>query len=258
MGGLLHGDLGYSYVSEKPALQEILPRIPVTALITPRWRSVLDRHGRSLGVISAVKQNTAPSGRSLRVLSLSGLSMPAFWLGLLILTAFRSLYRHPADLQRRTEISSGLAGSMYSVPAAAVGFRSSARSMRFTRSQRSESCARIIFAPPAPRGRRRPSGELSPCTAECDLPVVTVIGIGGVPDWRPDRHRNRVQYSRCRPLLVEAIRWRDYPIVQNLVMLIAHRRGGHEIHGRHALRRDRSTHPIYGLGDSVGRHQLRQ
>ena len=31
IGGLLHGDLGYSYVSEKPALQEILPRIPITA-----------------------------------------------------------------------------------------------------------------------------------------------------------------------------------------------------------------------------------
>src|SRR6201981_1369748 len=31
INGLLHGDLGYSYVSEKPALQEILPRIPITA-----------------------------------------------------------------------------------------------------------------------------------------------------------------------------------------------------------------------------------
>src|SRR6202012_3435266 len=31
IGGLLHGDLGYSYVSEKPALEEILPRIPITA-----------------------------------------------------------------------------------------------------------------------------------------------------------------------------------------------------------------------------------
>jgi peptide/nickel transport system permease protein len=31
IGGLAHGDLGYSYVSEKPALQEILPRIPITA-----------------------------------------------------------------------------------------------------------------------------------------------------------------------------------------------------------------------------------
>src|ERR1700681_2048740 len=31
IGGLLRGDLGYSYVSEKPALDEILPRIPITA-----------------------------------------------------------------------------------------------------------------------------------------------------------------------------------------------------------------------------------
>ena len=31
IGGLLRGDFGYSYVSEKPALQEILPRIPITA-----------------------------------------------------------------------------------------------------------------------------------------------------------------------------------------------------------------------------------
>src|SRR5262245_23657015 len=31
IGGLLHGDLGYSYVSEKPALQEILPRLPISA-----------------------------------------------------------------------------------------------------------------------------------------------------------------------------------------------------------------------------------
>src|SRR4026209_589919 len=34
IGGLLHGDLGYSYVSEKPALQEILPRIPISAKLT--------------------------------------------------------------------------------------------------------------------------------------------------------------------------------------------------------------------------------
>src|ERR1700674_2654322 len=31
IGGLLHGDLGYSYVSEKPGLDEIAPRIPITA-----------------------------------------------------------------------------------------------------------------------------------------------------------------------------------------------------------------------------------
>jgi peptide/nickel transport system permease protein len=86
MGGLLTGDLGYSYVSEKPALQEILPRVPITAKLAGLALVFSVLFGVPLGVISAVKQNTGLD-YALRVLSLSGLSMPAFWLGLLILMA---------------------------------------------------------------------------------------------------------------------------------------------------------------------------
>ena len=39
IAGLLHGDLGYSYVSEKPALQEILPRLPISAKLAGFARS---------------------------------------------------------------------------------------------------------------------------------------------------------------------------------------------------------------------------
>src|ERR1700716_1944591 len=86
IGGLLRGDLGYSYVSEKPALAEILPRIPITAKLAGLALSFAALIGVPLGVLSAVKQNTALD-YVLRVISLSGLSMPSFWLGLLILTA---------------------------------------------------------------------------------------------------------------------------------------------------------------------------
>ena len=92
IGGLLHGDLGYSYVSEKPALQEILPRIPITAQAGRRWRCCSPRlFGIPLGVISAVKQDTRLD-YALRVVSLSGLSLPSFWLGLLILMASVALF----------------------------------------------------------------------------------------------------------------------------------------------------------------------
>ena len=87
INGLAHGDLGYSYVSEKPALQEIAPRIPITAKLAGLALLFSVVFGVPLGVISAVKQNTALD-YVLRVISLSGLSMPAFWLGLLILMAF--------------------------------------------------------------------------------------------------------------------------------------------------------------------------
>src|SRR5690349_5892187 len=87
IGGLAHGDLGYSYVSEKPAIDEIAPRIPITAKLAGLALLFSIVFGVPLGVISAVKQNT-PLDYILRVVSLSGLSLPSFWLGLLILMAF--------------------------------------------------------------------------------------------------------------------------------------------------------------------------
>jgi peptide/nickel transport system permease protein len=72
---MMKGDLGYSYVSEKPALDEILPRIPITAKLAglALFFSVL--FGVPLGVISAVRQNTSLD-YVLRIISLSGLSLP--------------------------------------------------------------------------------------------------------------------------------------------------------------------------------------
>ena len=58
INGLLHGDLGYSYVSEKPALQEILPRIPITARLAAFALLFSASIGIPLGVISAVKQGS--------------------------------------------------------------------------------------------------------------------------------------------------------------------------------------------------------
>src|SRR5713101_7454963 len=87
IGGLLQGDLGYSYISEKPALAEILPRIPITARLAALALGFSVLFGVPLGVISAVKQDSGLD-YLLRVISLSGLSMPAFWLGLLILLGF--------------------------------------------------------------------------------------------------------------------------------------------------------------------------
>ena len=74
-------------MSEKPAIDEILPRIPVTAKLAVLALIFSVLFGVPLGVISAVRQNTWLD-YVLRVVSLSGLSLPSFWLGLLILMAF--------------------------------------------------------------------------------------------------------------------------------------------------------------------------
>src|ERR1700750_201481 len=84
ISGLFHGDLGYSYISEKPTLDEIAPRLPISAKLGGMALTFAVLFGIPLGVISAVRQNT-PLDYVLRVVSLSGLSLPSFWLGLLIL-----------------------------------------------------------------------------------------------------------------------------------------------------------------------------
>src|SRR5207237_1704684 len=83
INGLAHGDLGYSYISEKPTLQEILPRLPISAKLAGMALLFAIMFGIPLGVLSAVRQNTTLD-YVLRVISLSGLSLPSFWLGLLI------------------------------------------------------------------------------------------------------------------------------------------------------------------------------
>src|SRR3974390_2396881 len=124
IGGLMHGDLGYSYLSEKPAIQEILPPLPITAKVASLALAFSILFGVPLGVLSAVRQNTR-LGYVLPGITLSGLSMPAFWLGLLILMAFVAwfgsipIYTHPPPRFLDTLWP-------FTVPALAVGFPSSA------------------------------------------------------------------------------------------------------------------------------------
>jgi len=132
IGGLLQGDLGYSYVSDRPAIREILPRIPITAKVGGLALAFAVLIGVPLGVISAVRQNTRLD-YFLRVISLSGLSMPAFWLGLLVLMFFVSYF---GTIPIYTDAPQSFLAElgMYSIPAAVVGFRSSALMTRLTRS----------------------------------------------------------------------------------------------------------------------------
>jgi peptide/nickel transport system permease protein len=217
--GLLQGDLGFSYVSELPTIDEIAPRLPITAklAVLALFFSVI--FGLPLGVISAVHQNSKLD-YFLRVISLSGLSLPSFWLALLILMAFVSwfgsmpIYTNPPD-NLWDELL------LYSVPAAAVGFRSSALIMRLTRSSMLEVLRQDYIRTAKAKGASDNSVNYGHALSNAVLPVITIIGIeaafliGGL--IVTETVFNIPGVAR---FLVEAIQWRDYPIVQNLVMFI--------------------------------------
>jgi peptide/nickel transport system permease protein len=218
--GLLHGDLGYSYVSEKPALQEILPRIPITARLAGLALLFSASIGIPLGVISAVHQGSRLD-YILRVVSLSGLSLPSFWLGLLILMASVSLFGN-IPIFNPDPKTFGELFTTYCLPAMAVAFRSSALTMRITRSSMLEVLRQDYIRTARAKGASEASVNFNHALKNAILPVITVVGIeaafliGGL--IVTETVFNIPGVAR---FLVEAIRWRDYPIVQNLVMFIA-------------------------------------
>ena len=155
------------------------------------------------------------------MISLSGLSLPSFWLGLLILMGFVHFLGWIPIYRSDT-------GSMWeelvllSIPAAAVGFRSSALVMRLTRSSMLEVLRQDYIRTARAKGASEGSINYDHALRNAVLPVVTIIGIeaafliGGL--IVTETVFNIPGVAR---FLVEAIRWRDYPIVQNLVMFIA-------------------------------------
>ncbi|MGI9411341.1 MAG: ABC transporter permease [Hyphomicrobiaceae bacterium] len=220
ISGLMRGDLGYAYVSEQPAWDEIAPRIPITAKLAglALFFSVL--FGVPLGVISAVRQDTWLD-YVLRVVSLSGLSLPSFWLGLLVLTAFVHWFGWiPIYTDKPETLWDELV--LLSIPAAAVGFRSSALIMRLTRSSMLEVMRQDYIRTARAKGASETSVNYDHALRNAVLPVITIIGIeaaflvGGL--IVTETVFNIPGVAR---FLVEAIQWRDYPIVQNLVMFIA-------------------------------------
>jgi peptide/nickel transport system permease protein len=220
IGGLLRGDLGMSYQTERPAIQEIAPRIPITARLAGLALVFSVLLGVPMGVISAVRQDTR-FDYVLRVISLSGLSMPSFWLGLLILMAFVHFF---GTIPIYSSEPSGFWNTllMYGVPAAAVGFRSSALLMRLTRSSMLEVMRQDYIRTARSKGASETTINYYHALKNAMLPVVTVIGIeaafllGGLIVIE-----TVFNIPGVARFLVEAVRWRDYPMVQNLVMFIA-------------------------------------
>ena len=112
--------------------------------------------------------------------------------------------------------------AIYCIPAMAVGFRSAALTMRITRSSMLEILRQDYIRTARAKGASRASVNFHHALKNAILPVITVIGveaaflIGGL--IVTETVFNIPGVAR---FLVEALRWRDYPIVQNLVMLIA-------------------------------------
>jgi peptide/nickel transport system permease protein len=219
---LFSGDLGKSYRYDLPAWEIIRPLIPVTIELAILSTLISVLIGVPAGVISAVRQDSALD-YALRVFSLAGLSMPSFWLGMVIILGLVAWigWIPPVTYVRPSE-NLWLHSVQFLLPSLAVGYRSSALIMRITRSSLLEVLREDYVRTAWAKGQSERVVIWRHALKNAILPVVTVVGIefafliGGLVVT--ETVFNLPGVAR---FLVQAILWRDYPIVQNLVMLIA-------------------------------------
>ena len=220
--GLLHGDLGYSYVSEKPALDEILPRLPISAKLAGMALCFAVMIGIPLGVISAVRQNR-PVDYLARLVSLSGLSLPLFFTGALILYGLVRLFHWLPPLEFvsfREDPVENLKQLIW--PALAQAYYISAPITRLTRSQMLEVVRQDYVRTARAKGLAERAGIYRHALRNSLLPVVTFIG------WWGGRLLGGLVIMEIifvvpgmGSALVQAVSQRDYPTVQAMVFVMA-------------------------------------
>lgn len=169
MAGMLHGDMGNSYTTGKPVFSEILSRMPTTFTLAFAGVLVAVLIGIPLGIISATKQYSVLDNIS-TLLALTGVAMPNFWLGLMLILVFA--------LQLGWLPSGGVTSWQgYILPAVTLGVGATANFMRTTRSSMLEVIRQDYIRTVRAKGANENRVILRHALRNALIPVITVIGL---------------------------------------------------------------------------------
>ena len=222
LAGAVRGDFGYSYSQRRPVNEILAERFPrsmelavITLVLAALW-SV------PLGVVSAVRQNTWLD-YLVRVLSISGLSLPIFFTGVLILYALVRVFRWMPPLEYVSLTEAPVENLKQLIwPALAQAYYISAPIMRLTRSQMLEVVRQDFVRTARAKGLGERVVMYHHALRNSLLPVVTFIG------WWGGRLLGGVVIMEIifavpgmGLALVQAVSYRDYPTVQAIIFVMA-------------------------------------
>jgi peptide/nickel transport system permease protein len=220
--GVARLDFGVSMWTGRPIAQEIAIRLELSLQLAVMATLIATALAVPLGVISAVKQNTWID-YVVRVVSIAGLAMPSFWIGIVMVLLLLVFFRWSPPISF-TPLLQGPAENLSLLiwPALAVGYRYSAVATRMTRSALLEVLREDYVRTARAKGLADRVVVLRHALRNALLPVVTVISlefaflIGGLVVTEQVFNLNGIG-----KLLVEAVARRDYTMTQALVMLTA-------------------------------------
>ncbi|WP_145407886.1 nickel ABC transporter permease [Paenibacillus xylanexedens] len=211
---LLQGDLGTSMRSDNPVLQEILERFPNTVILTILATIVTVVIGLITGVIAATKPGSTRDHASM-AFSLFGISMPVFWLGIILILVFA--YYIPI-------LPSGGSSELkhFILPALVLGISSAAVLARLTRSSILEVINQDYIRTAKAKGVREWLIIYKHALKNAFVPIITVIGmeignlLGGAVLTETVFSMNGLGRY-----IIQSIQFRDYSAVQGSILFVA-------------------------------------
>ena len=213
---------GYSIFTNEPIAVALKKAIPVTFELATLAMVLGLAIAIPVGVLSAIKQDTAADYTG-RVVAVSGLSLPDFWLGTLVITFAALWFRWIPPIGYATLWEAPLTNlQQFLLPAAVLGFRLSAATMRMTRSTVLEVLREDYVRTAWAKGLGGRIVVYKHALKNALIPVVTIVGgqLGTLLAGTVIVETIFALPGMGR-LTVEAILFRDYPVVQTNVMLVA-------------------------------------
>jgi peptide/nickel transport system permease protein len=210
----LHGDLGQSIISKQSVFELIVQNLPSTLQLTVTGLGFAILLGMLLGVVAAVRHSSWLDNMMMVVATI-GVSMPSFWLGLLLILVF-GIYL------RWVPITAGSDLNRLALPAFALGFQSAAIIARLVRASLLEVLQEDYMRTARAKGLSNRVVILRHGLRNSLIPVTTVVGLqfggllGGAVIIEAVFARQGIGQ-----LLVGALQARDFPLAQGCVLFIA-------------------------------------
>ena len=208
------GDFGRSIFSKRPVIDEIADQLPSTLGLAGAAILIAAGLGLALGILAAVRHDTWMD-RLAMLVALGGVSMPSFWLGLLLIFVF--------SLQLGWLPATGQGGfSRLILPAATIGLNYSAVVARLVRSSFLEVLRNGYIATARAKGLSERMVILKHAFGNALIPVVTIIGVQ-LGNLLAGTIIVETVFSRrgMGRLAVTAVLDKDYPLIQGVVLVSA-------------------------------------
>lgn len=222
LAGVVHGDLGTSYISKKPVNELVMARLPATIELAVVGTTLGALVGISAGVISAAKRYSWLD-YVVTLFALFGVSMPTFWFGVLLILLF-SLYLGWLPASGSVPITKDPAKHFETVimPALALGIFLAGSLARFSRNSMVETLSLPYVRTAQGKGLANSRVIWVHALRNSLIPTITVLGaqfgalLGGAVIVE-----QVFAYPGVGTLLLTAISQRDYPVIEGVVLIVA-------------------------------------